>query len=189
MSAIIKNHNSRLAVNCMVLLFLAPIQIHTHQAGRKMSLDHAVRKDGLLLPHDTANVGEGDGEISSIPSPSDLATHSLGEDANSGSTAQKCSPPQGVCSATASNDPVKEGIKDCNRASQVTGKVSRDVFEEPAPISIKVSRGNSRHRVNSGHPLLFSGEEGLHFQTWYECMRLLLFNLRTKFENAGSLLR
>ena len=130
MSAIIKNHNSRLAVNCIVLLFLAPIQIHTHQAGRKMSLDHAVRKDGLL-PHDTADVGEGDGEILSIPSPSDLATHSLGEDANSGSTAQKCSPPQGVCLAAASNDPVKEGIKDCmlvNRASQVTGKVSRGVF-------------------------------------------------------------
>ena len=31
----------------------------------------------------------------------------------------------------------------------------------------KVSRGNSGRGINSGRPLLFSGEEGLHFQTWY----------------------
>ena len=54
----------------------------------------------------------------------------------------------------------------------------------------KVGRGNSKRRVNSEHPLLFSGEEGLDFQTWYAWTTiLLLLNLRTKFENAGSLLR
>ena len=31
----------------------------------------------------------------------------------------------------------------------------------------KVSRGNSGRGVNFGRCFLFSGEEGLHFQTWY----------------------
>ena len=34
-------------------------------------------------------------------------------------------------------------------------------------LTSKVSRGNSGRGVNSGHALLFSGEEGLHSQTWY----------------------
>ena len=34
-------------------------------------------------------------------------------------------------------------------------------------LPCKVTRGNSGRGVNSGRRLLFSGEEGLHFQTWY----------------------
>ena len=34
-------------------------------------------------------------------------------------------------------------------------------------LQCKVGRGNSGRGVNSGRPLLFSGEEGLDFQTWY----------------------
>ena len=40
-------------------------------------------------------------------------------------------------------------------------------FEIAPPIWNKVTRGNSGRGVNSGRRLLFSGEEGLHFQTWY----------------------
>ena len=39
--------------------------------------------------------------------------------------------------------------------------------------------GNSGREVNSGHPLLFSGEEGLHFELGMHGL-LLLLNLRTK---------
>ena len=44
-------------------------------------------------------------------------------------------------------------------------KFGEMIFVEKAES--KVSRGNSGRGVNSRHPLLFSGEEGLHFQTWY----------------------
>ena len=56
-------------------------------------------------------------------------------------------------------------IISCSGVETFGGLLSR--LEEERFSETKEGRGNSGRGLNSGHRLLFSGEEGLHFQTWY----------------------
>lgn len=113
MLAILKNRN-RLAINCMVFLLLAPVQIHTHRIEKKIYMNHTVQ-DGVL----PKGAGGGQNIPSGPSSLSDITMQSSGESANCGKTALGCSLGQSSC-LTAGDG--AEDIKDCMLVDNITGE-------------------------------------------------------------------